>query len=135
MRAGGRSRAQWALGGHFAASQVPGWDAAGPGAIDIELLGAPASVCTAIGVPRPAAWRSGRGGRSEALSHTRRVALERMLGPDVDTDSAPPAVASLANAGQSALPRPDGAAGSPHEHRGARRALFALTGDGGVGPD
>jgi hypothetical protein len=124
-RTGERSRAHWALGGHFAASQVPGWDAAGPGAIDIELLGAPASVCTAIGVPRPAAWRSGRGGRSEALSHTRRVALERMLGPDIDDDLAGAGTASrsasrsasLANAGQRALPGD-----------GERQTLFALTG-------
>jgi hypothetical protein len=100
-RAAGRSRAQWALGGHFAASQVPGWDAAGPGAIDIELLGAPTMTCTAIGGSRPA--RPGRSGRSEALSHTRRVALERMLGPDIDDDMASAGVASLANAGQRAL--------------------------------
>jgi hypothetical protein len=104
-RTGERSRAQWALGGHFAASQVPGWDAAGPGAIDIDLLGAPALVCAAIGGSRPAR-RSGRSGRSEALSHSRRVALERMLGPDLDDDLAGAASrsTSLANAGQRALP-------------------------------
>jgi hypothetical protein len=33
-----RSRALWARGGHFGASQVPDWAAAGPGAIDIALL-------------------------------------------------------------------------------------------------
>jgi hypothetical protein len=134
-RSAERSRAQWALGGHFGASQVPGWDAVGPGAIDIDQLST-AVPCTAINGSRLARtdW-SARAGRSEALSRTRRVALERMLGPDVDTDSAPVAVASLANAGQSALPRPDGATGSPHENRGVQRALFALTGDGGVGPD
>ena len=36
--AGRRSRRLWASGGHFGASQVPGWLAAGPGEIDIERL-------------------------------------------------------------------------------------------------
>ena len=35
--ASGTNRA-WSRGGHFGASQVPGWTAAGPGAIDVELL-------------------------------------------------------------------------------------------------
>ena len=34
----GRSRARWARGGHFGASQVPGCENAGPGAIDIDRL-------------------------------------------------------------------------------------------------
>ena len=34
----GRSRVQWARGGHFGASQVPGCENAGPGAIDIDRL-------------------------------------------------------------------------------------------------
>jgi hypothetical protein len=33
-----RSRVRWARGGHFGASQVPGCDNAGPGAIDIERI-------------------------------------------------------------------------------------------------
>lgn len=33
-----RSRRLWAAGGHFGASQVPGCAAAGPGAIDIEMM-------------------------------------------------------------------------------------------------
>src|ERR1700744_1644038 len=90
-RAAERRRAQWALGGHFGASQVPGWDAAGPGAIDIELLGAPAAApatCTAIDGPHPARPGSAcRALREGALSHTRRVALERMLDPDIDGDA------------------------------------------------
>jgi hypothetical protein len=32
------SRRLWARGGHFGASQVPGWQAAGPGGIDVERL-------------------------------------------------------------------------------------------------
>jgi hypothetical protein len=36
--AGSRSRRLWAQGGHFGASQVPEWTAAGPGAIDIGKL-------------------------------------------------------------------------------------------------
>jgi hypothetical protein len=33
-----RSRALWALGGHFGASQVPGCDSIGPGGIDIDQI-------------------------------------------------------------------------------------------------
>jgi hypothetical protein len=36
-----RSRAQWARGGHFGASQVPDCDNAGPGAIDIDRITGP----------------------------------------------------------------------------------------------
>jgi hypothetical protein len=36
-----RSRVAWARGGHFGASQVPGCDHAGPGAIDIDRLTGP----------------------------------------------------------------------------------------------
>jgi hypothetical protein len=37
-QAGCGSRRLWACGGHFGASQVPGWAAVGPGEIDIERL-------------------------------------------------------------------------------------------------
>jgi hypothetical protein len=37
-RGGRRNRAQWARGGYFGASQVPGCDNAGPGAIDIDRI-------------------------------------------------------------------------------------------------
>jgi hypothetical protein len=33
-----RSRARWALGGHFGASQVPECESLGPGAIDVDRL-------------------------------------------------------------------------------------------------
>jgi hypothetical protein len=36
-----RGRAAWARGGHFGASQVPGCDNAGPGAIDIDRITGP----------------------------------------------------------------------------------------------
>jgi hypothetical protein len=39
--AGRRSRVQWARGGHFGASQVPGRGNAGPGAIDIDRITGP----------------------------------------------------------------------------------------------
>ena len=83
-----RSRALWALGGHFGASQIPGWDAAGPGDIDIDLLGlAQATHCQVISrrrKPRPV-----------MANRNHRVALETMLGPEIDADAAVP---SLANA-------------------------------------
>lgn len=87
-RTGARSRARWALGGHFGASQVPGWDAVGPGHIDIDLLGARSAV------PRPAVSASPRA-RAVTLSHTREDALEAMLGREVGAGAAVP---SLANA-------------------------------------
>jgi hypothetical protein len=96
-QAAARSCAQWALGGHFGASQVPGWDAVGPGAIDIGLLSTPAMApCVpidgsrasrpvyAVHAARPEADR----GRPEALTHTLRVALTDMLGPEVEADGA-----------------------------------------------
>ena len=102
-----RSCAQWALGGHFGASQVPGWDAVGPGAIDIGLLSTPtAAPCVPINGSRPFrpvhAVHAGspeahperseaHAGRSEAQTHTLRVALTDMLGPDIDADRAPAA--------------------------------------------
>lgn len=49
-----RSRKLWACGGHFGASQVPGCAAAGPGAIDVELL-------TGVPVKRTANVPLGRG--------------------------------------------------------------------------
>ncbi len=39
--AGQRSRVPWARGGHFGASQVPGCENAGPGAIDIDRITGP----------------------------------------------------------------------------------------------
>jgi hypothetical protein len=97
-RTGERSRAHWALGGHFGASQVPGWNAAGPGAIDIELLSMPSAVpCPAISgasLSRPA--RPAHPGRSEALNHARRVALTDMLGPEIDAGATPATAGHLA---------------------------------------
>jgi hypothetical protein len=69
---GCRSRSLWARGGHFAASQVPDWTAAGPGAIDIgRLAGNAASPGT--GIPRP---RS-RGGQERAGTGQERTGQER----------------------------------------------------------
>jgi hypothetical protein len=48
-----RSRALWARGGHFGASQVPDWTAAGPGAIDIgRLTGRATSPAAGVRPPR-----------------------------------------------------------------------------------
>ena len=74
-----------ALGGHFGASQIPGWDAAGPGDIDIDLLGlAQATHCQVISRRRKP--RPGMANRNH------RVALETMLGPEIDADAAVPSV-------------------------------------------
>jgi hypothetical protein len=51
-----RSRALWARGGHFGASQVPGCSSTGPGGIDIDqLTGAGAIPLSAPDQERPAA--------------------------------------------------------------------------------
>ena len=47
-----RSRARWALGGHFGASQVPDCESVGPGGIDIDQI---ATADTVVGeLPEPA---------------------------------------------------------------------------------
>jgi hypothetical protein len=89
-RTGGCSRAQWAMGGHFGASQVPGWDAAGPGHIDTDLLRTP----SVVACPLASARRPALAATPEVPARTRRVALQAMLGPEIDASSA---VASLAN--------------------------------------
>jgi hypothetical protein len=51
-----RSRVAWARGGHFGASQVPGCENAGPGAIDIDRITGPHGVqVRARGLPAPRA--------------------------------------------------------------------------------
>lgn len=87
VRTAPRSRALWAAGGHFGASQVPGWDAAGPGNIDIGLLSGLFGVGSPAGVPpqRPVAG-GGTNGREE---------LENMLAPRSRTAPVP----SLVNVG------------------------------------
>jgi hypothetical protein len=64
--ASGGSRRLWARGGHFGASQVPGWQAAGPGGIDVERLtghrpGA-SSGAPRADVPRPRDQEAGLAG-------------------------------------------------------------------------
>ena len=83
-----RSHAVWSRGGHFGASQIPGWDAAGPGNIDIELL------ATARVTPCQTLTRQ-RKTRPALVNRNHRVALETVLGSEIDTDTAIP---SLANA-------------------------------------
>jgi hypothetical protein len=50
-----RSRVTWARGGHFGASQVPGCDNAGPGAIDIDRITGPHGLQRARGLSAPRA--------------------------------------------------------------------------------
>jgi hypothetical protein len=51
-----RSRVAWARGGHFGASQVPGCDNAGPGAIDVDRITGPHGIqVRARGLPAPRA--------------------------------------------------------------------------------
>jgi len=48
---GPRSRVAWARGGHFGASQVPGCDNGGPGAIDIDRITGPHGLARSRGIP------------------------------------------------------------------------------------
>ena len=83
-----RRQALWALGGHFGASQIPGWDAAGPGHIDIDLLGMSGpTFCQDLARRRKT--------RPGVLNRNHRTALESMLGPKIEAGAAVP---SLANA-------------------------------------
>jgi hypothetical protein len=74
-----RSRALWALGGHFGASQVPGCDSIGPGGIDIDQIAGTHGVAdelTDAQLPRPAL-------ANRALARPRRPGSEApfQLGP------------------------------------------------------
>jgi hypothetical protein len=75
-----RRRAQWAMGGPFGASQVPGWDAAGPGHIDPALLGAPSTAhCPVMAGRRPTLTAA-----PASIGRPRRMALEAVIAPDLD---------------------------------------------------
>ena len=49
---GARSRARWALGGHFGASQVPDCESVGPGGIDIDQIAGVGTITREL--PEPA---------------------------------------------------------------------------------
>lgn len=86
-----RSRAVWAIGGHYGASQVPGWDAAGPGNIDIDLIGGPhETYCAHVPhqLPGPSVTAAGPAPRDD---------LETILDPAITAEDAA-AVPSLASA-------------------------------------
>lgn len=82
-QAGCGDRRLWASGGHFGASQVPGWTAAGPGEIDIERLTGPAAPAP---IQLPAArvaheqHRRRHGGRDAARHDRERDEQERRDG-------------------------------------------------------
>jgi hypothetical protein len=68
------------MGGHFGASQVPGWDAAGPGHIDPALLGAPSTAhCPVMAGRRPTLTAA-----PASIGRPRRMALEAVIAPDLD---------------------------------------------------
>ena len=96
-RSAERSRAHWSMGGHFGASQVPGWDAAGPGHIEPALLGAPSCTVPSCTVP-PSTEVTRRPTLTAApatIGRGRRRALETVMAPGIDSVAS---VASLANA-------------------------------------
>jgi hypothetical protein len=110
-RSAARSRTHWSMGGHFGASQVPGWDAAGPGHIEPALLGAPTVPhctgphctgphctvphCTGPHCTGVAGRRSTLTAAPATIGRARRMALEAVITPDIDSVAS---VASLANA-------------------------------------
>jgi hypothetical protein len=95
-RSAERSRAHWSMGGHFGASQVPGWDAAGPGHIEPALLGGLATpACAMPQCERVTGRRPTLTAAPAPLGRARRMALEAVITPDIDSVAS---VASLANA-------------------------------------
>ena len=64
-----RSRALWAHGGHFGASQVPGCDSIGPGGIDIDQIVSAPAVAGELAEPA----LSGSGLADRALARPRRL--------------------------------------------------------------
>jgi hypothetical protein len=74
--ASGGSRRLWARGGHFGASQVPGWQAAGPGGIDVERLTGYRPAALEAGAPQRDMPRSDVPRQADA----RLAELDDMLG-------------------------------------------------------
>ena len=70
-------RRNWARGGHFGASQVPGHSAAGPGAIDIEQLTGRLSCQPGLSLSR----RSGNPARISAMTWQPRLTPARSAVP------------------------------------------------------
>jgi hypothetical protein len=68
-----RSRALWALGGHFGASQVPGCESIGPGGIDIDQIVGAHGVAGELADPA----LSGFGLADRALARPRRLGPAR----------------------------------------------------------
>lgn len=89
------SRAYWSMGGHFGASQVPGWNAAGPGHIEPALLGAAAGPHCAVPPCPEVTRRPALTAAPATIGRARRMALEAVITPDIDSVAS---VASLANA-------------------------------------
>lgn len=93
--ASGGSHRLWARGGHFGASQVPGWQAAGPGGIDVgrltgqqpaasspaPLAGAPrADVPRQAGVRQAGVRRTSTGQADDRQADARLAELDELLG-------------------------------------------------------
>jgi hypothetical protein len=81
-----QSRALWARGGHYGASQVPDCDSPGPGSIDIGSL---SSASSAVVIqPQPPDSATGRAGqrsrRPDAASQVLDLLGLDLLGPDLD---------------------------------------------------
>ncbi|MCW2905902.1 MAG: hypothetical protein JWL68_691 [Actinomycetia bacterium] len=77
IRPGHQWRRNWARGGHFGASQVPGCRGAGPGSVDIERLTGPFSAQR--GTPAPRA--PGSAARISAMTRPPRLAAARSAAP------------------------------------------------------
>jgi hypothetical protein len=76
-RPGQQRRRDWARGGHFGASQVPGCNGSGPGAIDIERLTGPVTAQRGA----PAARAPGSPARISAMTWQPRLTAARSAAP------------------------------------------------------
>jgi hypothetical protein len=77
VRPGHQRRRNWARGGHFGASQVPGCRGAGPGAVDIERLTGPFSAQRGT----PAACAPGSAATISAMTFPPRLTAARSAAP------------------------------------------------------
>ena len=89
-----RNRRLWARGGHFGASQVPDWTAAGPGAVDVERL---TGRRRATALPDPAPLHAAAHAAAAQSARRQAAGLSSELAEIFDSD--PSAAASLTRVG------------------------------------
>ena len=96
-----RSRARWAMGGHFGASQVPDCRSIGPGGIDVDQLVRTETIGRSL--PQPALAASSLAGPSRAASSR---AASSLAGPSRAASSLAPSSLAPSSLAPSSLAEP-----------------------------